>query len=204
MRRQRRKTNGSRGIFLRADFSPPASVIVLAVSRQAGANAVEVARSVTRPHCRNCASNFPARSTSSRPSIARQSSCIRLHDVQATLMIAFVPRDHGHLRFSRTRDATPSFPWSRCRCRSSSLSSRCGRSNYSINNLTLMALTLAIGFLVDDAIVFLENVVRRAEARRIDLPRHTQQRGRNFLHHSVHDACRSRRSSFRSPSCRDC
>src|SRR5207248_591723 len=34
---------------------------------------------------------------------------------------------------------------------------------YSINNLTLMALTLAIGFLVDDAIVFLENVVRRAE-----------------------------------------
>jgi HAE1 family hydrophobic/amphiphilic exporter-1 len=27
-----------------------------------------------------------------------------------------------------------------------------------------MALTLAIGFLVDDAIVFLENVVRRAEA----------------------------------------
>ena len=27
--------------------------------------------------------------------------------------------------------------------------------NFSINNLTLMALTLAIGFLVDDAIVFL-------------------------------------------------
>jgi hydrophobic/amphiphilic exporter-1 (mainly G- bacteria), HAE1 family len=36
--------------------------------------------------------------------------------------------------------------------------------DFSINNLTLMALTLAIGFLVDDAIVFLENVVRRAEA----------------------------------------
>src|ERR1700682_5589870 len=36
--------------------------------------------------------------------------------------------------------------------------------NYSINNLTLMAMTLAIGFLVDDAIVFLENVVRRAES----------------------------------------
>ena len=35
--------------------------------------------------------------------------------------------------------------------------------NFSINNLTLMALTLAIGFLVDDAIVFLENVVRRSE-----------------------------------------
>src|SRR5207249_9426570 len=34
---------------------------------------------------------------------------------------------------------------------------------YSLNNLTLMALTLAIGFLVDDAIVFLENTVRRME-----------------------------------------
>src|SRR5581483_5713807 len=34
---------------------------------------------------------------------------------------------------------------------------------FSIINLTLMAMTLAIGFLVDDAIVFLENVIRRAE-----------------------------------------
>ena len=30
---------------------------------------------------------------------------------------------------------------------------------YSLDNLSLMALTLAIGFLVDDAIVFLENTV---------------------------------------------
>jgi HAE1 family hydrophobic/amphiphilic exporter-1 len=34
---------------------------------------------------------------------------------------------------------------------------------YSLDNLSLMALTLAIGFLVDDAIVFLENCVRRME-----------------------------------------
>lgn len=34
---------------------------------------------------------------------------------------------------------------------------------YSLDNLSLMALTLAIGFLVDDAIVFLENVVRHME-----------------------------------------
>ncbi|HMA80766.1 MAG TPA: efflux RND transporter permease subunit, partial [Candidatus Binatia bacterium] len=33
----------------------------------------------------------------------------------------------------------------------------------SLDNLSLMALTLAIGFLVDDAIVFLENTVRRME-----------------------------------------
>ena len=37
---------------------------------------------------------------------------------------------------------------------------------YSLDNLSLMALTLAIGFLVDDAIVFLENTVRRMEQRR--------------------------------------
>jgi HAE1 family hydrophobic/amphiphilic exporter-1 len=35
--------------------------------------------------------------------------------------------------------------------------------DYSIDNLSLLALTLAIGFLVDDAIVFLENMVRRME-----------------------------------------
>ena len=36
--------------------------------------------------------------------------------------------------------------------------------DYSFDNLSLMALTLAIGFLVDDAIVFLENTVRLMEA----------------------------------------
>ena len=38
-----------------------------------------------------------------------------------------------------------------------------GILGYSLENLSLMALTLAIGFLVDDAIVFLENTVRRME-----------------------------------------
>jgi len=38
-----------------------------------------------------------------------------------------------------------------------------GFLGYSLDNLSLMALTLAIGFLVDDAIVFLENTVRRME-----------------------------------------
>ncbi|TAN38844.1 MAG: efflux RND transporter permease subunit [Verrucomicrobia bacterium] len=35
--------------------------------------------------------------------------------------------------------------------------------NYSLDNLSLMALTLAIGFVVDDAIVMLENIVRHVE-----------------------------------------
>jgi HAE1 family hydrophobic/amphiphilic exporter-1 len=34
---------------------------------------------------------------------------------------------------------------------------------YSMNNLSLMALTLSVGFVVDDAIVMLENIVRRME-----------------------------------------
>jgi hydrophobic/amphiphilic exporter-1 (mainly G- bacteria), HAE1 family len=36
--------------------------------------------------------------------------------------------------------------------------------NFSIDNLSLMALTLAVGFIVDDAIVMLENIVRHIEA----------------------------------------
>lgn len=34
---------------------------------------------------------------------------------------------------------------------------------YSLNNLSLMALTLAVGFVVDDAVVMLENIVRHME-----------------------------------------
>src|SRR6201747_2147943 len=35
--------------------------------------------------------------------------------------------------------------------------------DYSINNMTLLALTLSVGFVVDDAIVMLENIVRHME-----------------------------------------
>ena len=35
---------------------------------------------------------------------------------------------------------------------------------YSLNNLSLMALTIATGFVVDDAIVVLENITRHIEA----------------------------------------
>jgi len=36
--------------------------------------------------------------------------------------------------------------------------------NYSLDNLSLMALTIAVGFVVDDAIVMLENIYRHIEA----------------------------------------
>ena len=48
---------------------------------------------------------------------------------------------------------------------------------YSLNNLSLMALTLSVGFVVDDAIVMLENIVRYME----------QGHSRNWLHHHLHD-----------------
>src|ERR1043165_4269749 len=35
--------------------------------------------------------------------------------------------------------------------------------NFSLDNLSLMALTLSVGFVVDDAVVMLENIVRRIE-----------------------------------------
>ena len=39
-------------------------------------------------------------------------------------------------------------------------------AGFSINNLTLMALTIATGFVVDDAIVMIENITRYIEAGR--------------------------------------
>ena len=41
---------------------------------------------------------------------------------------------------------------------------------FSINNLTLLALTLSVGFVVDDAIVMLENIVRTMEGGMRPLP----------------------------------
>jgi len=36
--------------------------------------------------------------------------------------------------------------------------------NYTLNNLTVLALTIAVGFIIDDAVVVLENIARRIEA----------------------------------------
>src|SRR6202034_1693977 len=36
--------------------------------------------------------------------------------------------------------------------------------SFSLDNLSLMALTIAVGFVVDDAIVMLENIYRRLES----------------------------------------
>ncbi len=147
--------------FYARGFSPPASVIVLAVSRQAGANAVAVAQSVNdlMPQLRL---ELPG-SIQLIPTFDRSQSIVHsVSDVQTTLLIAFVLVVMVIFIFlGRARDTlipVVALPLSLLLTFLAMYT-----LNYSINNLTLMALTLAIGFLVDDAIVFLENVVRRAE-----------------------------------------
>ena len=58
---------------------------------------------------------------------------------------------------------------------------------YSLDNLSLMALTLAIGFLVDDAIVFLENTVRLMEKGMPVLEATLAERQGNQLYDSFDD-----------------
>jgi len=150
----------SRTFWMRG-FNPPGSVVVLAVSRQAGANAVEVANSVKAlfPELR---ASLPG-SITLVPVFDRSQSIVNsVADVKFTLVIAFmlvVMVIYVFLgRATDTLIPVVALPLSLLVTFTVMY-----MLNFSINNLTLMALTLAIGFLVDDAIVFLENVVRRAE-----------------------------------------
>ncbi len=56
---------------------------------------------------------------------------------------------------------------------------------YSLNNLSLMALTIAAGFVVDDAIIVLENVTRHHRGRHVAHRRGAQGRARGRLHRGV-------------------
>src|SRR6266571_7934822 len=150
----------SRTFWIRG-FNPPGSVVVLAVSRQAGANAVEVANSVKAlfPELR---ASLPG-SITLVPVFDRSQTIVNsVHDVRFTLVIAFllvVMVIYVFLgRATDTLIPVVALPLSLLL--TFAVMSILG---FSINNLTLMALTLCIGFLVDDAIVFLENVIRRAE-----------------------------------------
>jgi hydrophobic/amphiphilic exporter-1 (mainly G- bacteria), HAE1 family len=150
----------SRFFWMRG-FNPPGSIVVLAVSRQAGANAVEVANSVKAlfPELR---ASLPG-SITFTPVFDRSQTIVNsVHDVRATLLIAFVLVVMViYVFLGRATDTLiPAVALPLSLLLTFAVMSMLG---FSINNLTLMALTLAIGFLVDDAIVFLENVIRRAE-----------------------------------------
>ena len=58
---------------------------------------------------------------------------------------------------------------------------------YSLNNLTLMALTISTGFVVDDAIVMIENISRYIEAGDIAARCGAQRGGPNRIHHRIAD-----------------
>src|SRR2546422_81627 len=150
----------SRFFWMRG-FKPPGSVVVLAVSRQAGANAVEVANSVKAlfPELR---ASLPG-SIKFTPVFDRSQTIVNsANEVKWTLIIAFV-LVVGVIYVFLGRATDTLIPAVALPMSLLLTVAVMYMLDFSINNLTLMALTLAIGFLVDDAIVFLENVVRRAE-----------------------------------------
>ena len=135
--------------------------IVLAIQRQPDANTVEVVDLVRAALVASRAQIPPAiemaplfdRSTSIRDAVS---------DVQETLIIAVCLVIMVIFLFLRKVSATiiPALAVP------VSLVGTCAAMylfGFSINNMTLLALTLSVGFVVDDAIVMLENIVRHIE-----------------------------------------
>ena len=59
---------------------------------------------------------------------------------------------------------------------------------YTVDMLSMMAMTLSVGFVVDDAIVMLENIVRHMEMGKTRMQASIDgRRARSRLHHRVHD-----------------
>jgi len=142
-------------------YDVPAATAVVAVFRQAGANAVEVAKNV-RDLLPQLGTAIPA-SIRVTPIYDRSQSIVNsVKDVSETLVIAF-----GlvvlviFLFLGRATDTLIPVVALPLSLLLTFIAMRL--LGYSLDNLSLMALTLAIGFLVDDAIVFLENTVRRME-----------------------------------------
>jgi HAE1 family hydrophobic/amphiphilic exporter-1 len=135
--------------------------IVLAIQRQPGTNTVEVASNVKAALARVQTDIPPSvkvqllfdRSTTIEESV---------HDVTFTLEITLVLVVLVIFLFLRNLSATiiPSLALPMSIIGTFSVMYLL---NYSLDNLSLMALTLAVGFVVDDAIVMLENIVRHLE-----------------------------------------
>ncbi len=147
--------------FWARGYPVPGATVVLAVYRQAGANAVEVANSI-RALLPQVSAELPG-SVRITPLYDRSRGIVNsVNDVQVTLTIAFVLVVLVIFLFlGRATDTLiPAVALPISLLLTFVAMQILG---YSLDNLSLMALTLAIGFLVDDAIVFLENTVRRME-----------------------------------------
>ncbi len=135
--------------------------IVLAIQRQPGTNTVEVASAVKRllPQME---SQLPA---SVRVEMLFDRSVpieASVHDVKFTLLLTLVLVVGVIFLFLRNVRATliPSLALPMSIVGTFAVMWLLG---YSLDNLSLMALTLSVGFVVDDAIVMLENIVRHVE-----------------------------------------
>ena len=65
--------------------------------------------------------------------------------------------------------------------------------DYSLDNLSMMALILSVGFVVDDAIVMLENIFRHIEMGKPAMQAALEGIARDRLHHRLDDAVAGRR-----------
>jgi hydrophobic/amphiphilic exporter-1 (mainly G- bacteria), HAE1 family len=152
----------------------PSATVVIAVNRQAGANAVEVSRSI-REILPIIQTEIPGSVRITMIYDRSQSIVHSVTDVQVTLLIAFVLVVGVIFLFlGRATDTVIPAVALPLSLLLTFVTMR--MLGYSLDNLSLMALTLAIGFLIDDAIVFLENTVRRME------------RGENAWQAAVHSA----------------
>ena len=142
-------------------YSVPAATVILAVNRRAGANVVEVSKSIHQI-LPVVAAELPG-SIRITPIYDRSLNIVHsVADVQMTLIIAFVLVCIVIFAFlGRVTDTLIPVVALPLSLLITFIAMRA--LGYSLDNLSLMALTLAIGFLVDDAIVFLENTVRRME-----------------------------------------
>ncbi|MBI5342283.1 MAG: efflux RND transporter permease subunit [Deltaproteobacteria bacterium] len=135
--------------------------IVLAIQRQPGTNTVEVVDSI-RGLLPVLRAQIPA--SVSLAILYDRSASIRdsVSDVKFTLLLAVCLVVLVIFLFLRNLSATiiPSLALPFSIVGTFSVMYLLG---YSLDNLSLMALTLAVGFVVDDAIVMLENIVRHME-----------------------------------------
>ena len=135
--------------------------IYLAVQRQPGTNTVEVVDAI-REQLAELQRQLPASVTLAIRSDRAQSIRESVEDVRFTLMLTVFLVILVIFLFLRNLSATiiPSLalPFSIV-----GTFAVMWALDYSLDNLSLMALTLSVGFVVDDAIVMLENIVRHME-----------------------------------------
>ncbi len=144
-----------------ASWNVDKRAIVLAIQRQPGANTIETVRSIEKI-LPSFQASLPAAiemTTLYDRSISISES---VHDVQVTLVIAGALVILVILLFLRNVSATV-IPALALPISVVGTFAAMYALGFSLDNLSLLALTLAVGFVVDDAIVMLENIIRHIE-----------------------------------------